>query len=38
MQTSLIHHDAALDGDYFFTALDDFYDDQNQQNSTMKTN
>ena len=38
MQTSLIHHDAALDGDYFFTALDDFYDDQNLQNSTMKSN
>ncbi len=36
MQTSLIHHDAALDGDYFFTALEDFYDDQH--NSTIKTN
>lgn len=36
MQTSLLHHDSALEGDYFFTALDDFYEDNN--NSTMKTN
>lgn len=38
MQTSLIHHDVALDGDYFFTHFDDYIEDQNLQNSTIKTN
>ncbi len=38
MQTSLIHHDAALDGENFFTNFDDFNEDKNLQNSTIKTN
>ncbi len=31
MKSNLIHHDAALDGDYFFTHLDEFYEEQKQQ-------
>jgi hypothetical protein len=35
-----MHHDAALDGDYFFTQLDEYYEDQqlpDRQSSTMKS-